>query len=69
MMNLDHVFKYHAPTEGQPEKYEELRASAKDFAAVIQRLVPECADQSAALRHVREALMTANAGISLGGKL
>lgn len=68
-MDLDHVFKYHAPTAGQPEKYEELRQSAKDFAATIQRLVPVCADQSAALRHVREALMTANAAIALDGKL
>lgn len=69
MINLDHVFTYHAPVDGQKEKYEELRASAKDFAATIQRLVPECADQSAAIRHIREALMTANAAISLDGKL
>lgn len=68
-MELDHVFKYHAPTADQPEKYEALRSAAKQFAATIQELAPACADQSAALRHVREALMTANAAISLDGKL
>jgi hypothetical protein len=69
MMDLDHVFKYHAPSQEQQAAYQELRESAKDLAATIQRLVPECADRWAAIRHVREAVMTANAGIALGGKL
>lgn len=68
-MDLDHVFKYHSPSPLQKVKYEELRQAAKNFAAVIQTLTPSCADQSAALRHVREALMTANASIALDGSL
>jgi hypothetical protein len=68
-MDLDNVFKYHAPSPEQQEKYAELRESAKDFAATVQRLIPECADRSAALRHIREAVMTANAAIALNGKL
>lgn len=68
-MDLEHVFNYHSPKPEQRAKYEELRQSAKDFAATIQRLTPNCADQSAALRHVREAVMTANAAIALDGKL
>jgi hypothetical protein len=68
-MDLEHVFNYHPPTPEQRPKYEELRQSAKDFAATIQRLTPNCADQWAALRHVREAVMTANAAIALDGKL
>lgn len=68
-MDLDHVFTYHAPSPDQQVVYEKLRASAKAFAHAIQELTPACADQSAALRHVREALMTANAAVSLGGKL
>lgn len=68
-MDIDHVFKYHAPSPDQVPKYEELREYAKMFADAIIRLTPACADQSAALRHVREAVMTANASIALGGRL
>lgn len=68
-MDIEHVFKYHAPTPEQLPKYERLRAAAKAFAQVIEEETPPCADQSAALRHVREAVMTANASIALGGKL
>jgi hypothetical protein len=68
-MDLDHVFTYHRPSADQAVIYEKLRSSAKSFAQAIQELVPACADQSAALRHVREALMTANAAVALGGKL
>lgn len=68
-VDLDNVFMYHAPTSDQLPKYEELRSSAKDFAATIQRLVPDCADRTAAIRKVREAVMTANAAIALEGKL
>lgn len=67
-MDLDHVFTYHAPTAEQIPKYEELRAAAKDFAATIRRLTPPCADQTAAMRKVREALATANMAIALDGK-
>lgn len=69
MIDLEHVFTYHPPQPGQQDTYEKLRSSAKEFARTITELVPACADQSAAIRHVREALMTANAAIALGGKL
>jgi hypothetical protein len=69
LIDLDNVFTYHKPTAEQLPIYEELRASAKDFAATIQRLVPDCADRTAAIRKIREAVMTANAAIALNGKL
>lgn len=65
---LDNWFKYHKPTDGQPEKYEELRAAGKVLAETIVRLTPPSADQSAAIRLVREAVFTANAAIACGGK-
>jgi hypothetical protein len=68
-MNVEHVFKYHAPTPEQLPKYEAIRAAAKQFAQVLIDNTTPCADQSAALRHVREAVMTANASIALGGQL
>jgi hypothetical protein len=65
--NLDDVFSYHAPKEDQPFRYAEIRAAAKVLAEAILEHTPQCADQQAALRHVREAVMTANAAVALEG--
>jgi hypothetical protein len=66
---LNDVFEHHAPTPEQRAKYEELRPAAKEFARVIMALCPPCADRSAALRKLREAVMTANASIALNGNV
>lgn len=65
---LANWFTYHAPTEGQPQAYEELRAAGRALAETIVRLTPASADQTAAVRKVREAIFTANAAIACGGK-
>lgn len=67
--NVDDVFNYHAPDADQKVIYEKLRSSARDFAWAIIDLTPMCADQQAAIRLVREAVMTANAAIALRGKI
>lgn len=67
-MDFDNIFKYHAPTEEQKLRYETLRYWAKEFAEAIVTNTPTSADQTAAIRKVREALMTANAAIALEGK-
>ena len=58
---------YHALNAGfsWPEK---LRNSAKAFASAINELCPESADRTAAIRKVREAVMTANASVACKGK-
>lgn len=66
---LEDVFSYHAPKDDQPQRYERIRAAAKEFARVILDNVPACADRSAALRKLREAVMTANAAIALEGRV
>ena len=66
--DLDHIFKYHSPTPEQLPKYEAIRAAAKVFAAVVIENTPRSADQTAAIRLLREAVMTANASIALGGR-
>ena len=48
--------------------YAKLRSSALDFAKAINDLVPDCADKTAAIRKLRESVMTANAAIACGGK-
>jgi hypothetical protein len=68
-MDLDNIFKYHAPTPDQLPKYEALRNAAKTFAQAIVDNSPAGPDQTAAIRKVREAVMTANASIALKGAL
>jgi hypothetical protein len=61
---LENIFTYHAPTGDQPAKYVRIREAAKLFAYVLHS---ECApgpDRTAAMRHLREAVMTANQSIA-----
>lgn len=62
--NLDDTFTYHKPTGDQPERYERVRAAAKTFAGAILENCPSSADRAAAIRKVREAMMTANMSIA-----
>lgn len=64
-LDPDHLFKYHAPTPEQLPKYEAIREAARQFALVLLQHTPPGSDQSAAFRHLREAVMTANASIAL----
>lgn len=59
-------FTYHIPTPEQVGQYGRLREAALVFARVVLEETPASADQSAALRKVREAVMTANAAIACG---
>ena len=68
-MDIDNVFEYHAPTAEKLVRYKAVREAAKHFARAVQDNAPAGADQSAALRKIREAVMTANAAIALDGKL
>ena len=65
---LEHWFTYHKPTGDQPDRYVRLRRAAKAFASAIVAETPPCADQTAAVRKVREAMMTANSAIACDGK-
>lgn len=64
---IEEIFTYHKPEGGQPAQYEAIRSAAKEFVKVLVANTPKCADQSAAVRLVREAVMTANASIALNG--
>jgi alkanesulfonate monooxygenase SsuD/methylene tetrahydromethanopterin reductase-like flavin-dependent oxidoreductase (luciferase family) len=65
---IDNWFTYHSPTPEQQVKYVALRDTAKAFAKAIVSAAPDCADTTAAVRKVREAVMTANQAIACGGK-
>jgi len=68
-MDIENIFTYHAPSAEQLPKYEAIRAKAKEMGQVIVDNTPGSADQTAAIRLLREAVMTANAAIALNGKL
>lgn len=61
---IDNYFTYHAPSSNQIPLYNKLREAGKAFAEVINECTPPSADQTAAIRKVREAVMTANAAIA-----
>jgi hypothetical protein len=68
-MDIENVFRYHEPTGSQTVSYENIRHGAKAFAQIILDNTPASADQTAAIRKLRECVMTANACVALGGKL
>ncbi|HEY3499463.1 MAG TPA: hypothetical protein VGK73_32460 [Polyangiaceae bacterium] len=65
--NIEDVFTYHAPLPDQVVALQAVREAAKRLTHAILENAPQCADQQAAIRHVREAVMTANAAIVLDG--
>lgn len=67
--DLAWIFTYHPPDEGDVEKYNALRNAAHQFAQVVLENTPPGADQSAAVRKIREAVMTSNAAVALKGRL
>lgn len=64
-IDVENIFSYHKPTETQLPRYEAIRTGAKEFAKILIANTPESADQTAAIRLLRESVMTANASIAL----
>lgn len=65
--DLDEIFTYHAPTEVDVKRYEAIRESGRLLARTIIENSPQCADQTMAIRTVREAVAWANAAVALKG--
>jgi hypothetical protein len=65
---LDNWFTYHSPSPDQQLKYQLIREAARNLAMVIVAHTPSSADQTAAIRLIREGVMTANASIACEGK-
>ncbi len=63
------MFKYHPPSLEQLPRYDAIRTAAKHFAEIMVKNTPEGADRTAALRKLRECVMTANGAIALEGLL
>ena len=66
---LNDVFAYHPPADELTKaRHEAIRDAARVFAEAIVEHTKPCADQSAAIRLVREVMFTANAAIALKGR-
>lgn len=61
---IEKAFSYHAPKEGQPERYRTIRAKAKQFAYLLADYCPESRERSIAFEKLNEVVMWANASIA-----
>jgi len=61
---IENNFKYHAPKEGQVERYGTIREVAKHFAHIIDKDCPNSREKSLAMTKLEEAVMWANASIA-----
>lgn len=62
--DIEKRFTYHAPKEGQPEKYTAIRDKAKELATMINELCPESREKSLAVTELESSVMWANAAIA-----
>ena len=61
---INNNFKYHVPKENQPQIYETIRATGKNFAEVVNTYCPNSREKSIAITKIEEAVMWANAAIA-----
>lgn len=61
---IENDFTYHKPKEGQAEKYEAIRAKAKEFAILLAELTPASREQSVAFTNLDQVVFWANAAVA-----
>ncbi|MCQ4641858.1 hypothetical protein NE647_15700 [Blautia coccoides] len=61
---IENNFMYHAPKAGQQEKYEAIRAKAKELAYLIDEECPPSREKSLAMTKLDESVMWANAAVA-----
>jgi hypothetical protein len=57
-------FTYHPPKNTQPERYERIRAGAKELAVLIDLLCPDSREKDTAIMKIEESVFWANAAIA-----
>lgn len=65
---LENWFTYHSPTADQQVAYLAIRQAGLSMAKTVRDNCPPCADTTAAIRKIRETVMTANQAIACDGK-
>lgn len=64
MYDVENNFIYHAPKEGQPEKYVMIREKAKELAILLLKECPQSRELSTALTSLETSVFWANASIA-----
>ena len=62
--DLINRFTYHAPKNGQPEMYQEIRQKGLEMAGIVDTLAPDSREKSLAITKIEEAVMWAIAAIA-----
>jgi len=62
--DLVNRFTYHAPQDGQGERYQKIRDTGLYVANLINAECPESPEKSLAVTRIEEAVMWANAAIA-----
>ena len=62
--DVENIFTYHAPKDGQAEKYEQLRAKAKELAYLLGELCPASRELALARTNLEQSVFWANASIA-----
>lgn len=62
---IENNFKYHPPSDGDPEKHARLRDKAKEFALLVDELLPTEAgrERATSITNIEQAMMWACAGV------
>ena len=61
---IENTYTYHAPKEGQEDKYQRIRAKAKELAYLIDEECPDSREKSLAMTKLEECAMWANASVA-----
>lgn len=61
---IESRFSYHAPRGDQPERYERIRAAARDLAGLVDEACPDSREKSLAMTRLEECVMWANSSIA-----
>lgn len=61
---IENKFTYHPPFGDQPQRYQQIRDTAKKFALQIEAQTPESCEQAWALTKLEEVVFWANAAIA-----
>ena len=63
-LDIENIYKYHPPKEGQAQQYGAIRAKAKELAELIQAACPNSRERAVAFTNLETAVMWANAAIA-----
>jgi len=64
---IEKAFTYHAPKEGQPFKYQDIRGMARSLAYTFKEHCPPSRELALAYTKLEEAVMWANSAIARNG--